>query len=141
MTYIRAWIGRRDRKGGKLVNFKGFLKTGAVLITSTLILTGCGNSSLAPEKKTSAVQSTTQQPEKPSVETTTPTTKESNSASTGTSNDTSKSSSRKSLSQVDTDLDQVEQTIDKTLDSLDQTLDSLDFNTQWKDDKHEKNWT
>lgn len=126
MTYIRAWIGHRDRKGGTLVNLKGFLKTGAVLITSILILTGCGNSSLAPEKKTSAVQSTTQQPEKPSAETTTPTTKGSNSASTSNGTGTRKSSK----SQVDTDLAQVEQTIDKTLDSLDQTLDSLDFNNQ-----------
>lgn len=110
------------------MNLKGFLKTGAVLITSALILTGCGNSSLAPEKKTSAVQSTTQQPEKPPVEMTTPTPKGSNSDSTSTG--TSKSSGSKSLSQVDTDLAQVEQTIDKTLDSLDQTLDSLDFNAK-----------
>lgn len=133
MTYIRAGIGHRDRKGGTLVNLKGFLKTGAVLITSILILTGCGNSSLAPEKKTSAVQSTTQQPEKPSAETTTPTLKGSNSA--GSSNGTGNSNSdgtgtSTSKSQIDTDLAQAEQTIDQMLDSLDQTLDSLDFNTR-----------
>jgi len=90
------------------MNIERFLKTGAVLITSALILTGCGNSALALEKNTSGVQSATQTPEKPSAEITLPTPTE-------------------STSKVNTDLDQVEQTIDKTLDSLDQSLDALDF--------------
>lgn len=101
------------------MNIKCFLKRGLVLVIGALILTGCGNSPLALEKKTSAVQSTTQQPDKPSSEIAAPTPTESNSSSN--------ISSSKSLSQLDADVAQVEQTIDKTLDSLDQILDSLDF--------------
>lgn len=89
------------------MNFaKGFLKMGAVLIIGTIILTGCGSSTIAPEKKASAVQNTEQAPK---------------------TENTSSSGSSKSLDQVDTELDQVGETLDKTLDSLDQTLDDLDF--------------
>ena len=102
------------------MNIERFLKTGAVLITSALILTGCGNSSLALEKNTSGVRSATQTPEKPSAEITLPTPTERTSKS-------GSNSESESLSKVNTDLDQVEQTIDKTLDSLDQSLDALDF--------------